>query len=114
CRHPSMKILYIMNVRIPTDRAHGLQVMKTCEALVQAGAEVELVIPNRKNDTDEDAFLYYGLTTAFSIRRLPAVDLLRWRVPFAFSILGFTFFLSLRKYLKHISPETVLYVRGEI
>ena len=34
-----MKIRYAINARIPIQRAHGLQVMKTCEALARAGAD---------------------------------------------------------------------------
>lgn len=27
-----MKLLYIANIRIPTEKAHGIQIMKMCEA----------------------------------------------------------------------------------
>ncbi len=37
-----MKILYIANIRLPTEKAHGIQIMKMCEAFAHAGAEVEL------------------------------------------------------------------------
>ena len=33
-----MNILYLANVRLPTEKAHGAQIMKTCEALAAAGA----------------------------------------------------------------------------
>ena len=30
-----MKIIYIANIRLPTEKAHGIQIMKTCEALAK-------------------------------------------------------------------------------
>jgi len=29
-----MKLIYIANARIPTEKAHGIQIMKMCEALL--------------------------------------------------------------------------------
>ena len=60
-----MKILYIAAIRLPTEKAHGVQIMKTCEALSDNGAEVELVIPERVNALSGDAFAYYGVRKNF-------------------------------------------------
>jgi len=35
-----MNILYIANVRLPTERAHGYAIMKRCEEFARAGNEV--------------------------------------------------------------------------
>ena len=35
-----MKLIYIVNARIPTEKAHGVQIMKMCEAFAAAGIEV--------------------------------------------------------------------------
>ena len=54
-----MKLYYIANARIPTEKAHGVQIMKMCEAFVDAGHEVKLIVPKRKNPIQEDPFAYY-------------------------------------------------------
>ena len=42
-----MKIYYVANARMPTEKAHGIQIAEMCEALIEAGAEVELIVPRR-------------------------------------------------------------------
>ena len=42
-----MKIYYVANARMPTEKAHGIQIAKMCEALIEAGAKVELIVPRR-------------------------------------------------------------------
>lgn len=73
-----MKLLYLANARIPTPRAYGLQIMKTCEAFVLAGLEVELVTPTRDYKTLGDPFVYYGVRTRFKITTLAVPDFLKY------------------------------------
>jgi glycosyltransferase involved in cell wall biosynthesis len=68
-------VYYVANIRMPTEKAHGVQIMKTCEAFAQAGARVVLVVPNRKTNITEDPFAYYGAQRVFAIRRIPTLDL---------------------------------------
>ncbi|MBI3572127.1 glycosyltransferase [Candidatus Kaiserbacteria bacterium] len=70
-----MRLLYIANARIPTPRAYGLQIMKTCEALQAAGAAVELVLPSRSVRMIDDPFAYYGVRARFPLRTLRVPDL---------------------------------------
>ncbi len=63
-------------MRIPTERAHGIQVMKMCEALAGLGYEVELTVPRRFNLIKENPFDYYGIGKTFKIRKLPCLDLI--------------------------------------
>ncbi len=56
-----MKICYIANNRIPTEKAHGIQIMKMCEAFALLGHEVELIVPVRDNPIKEDAFDFYEI-----------------------------------------------------
>jgi len=42
-----VKLLYVANARLPTEKAHGVQIVKMCEAFTQNGAEVELLAPFR-------------------------------------------------------------------
>src|SRR3989344_2951300 len=56
-----MKLVYISNSRMPSEYAHGLQVMQMCEAFVQNGCDVELIVPKRVNKIKKDPFSYYSI-----------------------------------------------------
>lgn len=71
-----MKLIYLANIRIPTQRAHGYAILKMCEQFAEQGAQIELVVPNKKNNIEADPFDYYSLEHNFKITRLPAVDFL--------------------------------------
>jgi glycosyltransferase involved in cell wall biosynthesis len=75
-----MHILYLANARIPTEKAHGLQIMQNCEALADGGARVTLWTAARRNTPAlravSDPFAHYGVKANFRIRRLPCLDLL--------------------------------------
>ena len=71
-----MKILYIANARIPTEKAHGIQIMKMCEAFAGMGADLELIIPGRRNWIKDSPFDYYGAKKSFNITKLPCLDLI--------------------------------------
>ncbi|MGB1285329.1 MAG: glycosyltransferase family 4 protein [Aggregatilineales bacterium] len=66
-------------MRLPTEKAHGLQIMQNCEALANAGYEVELWASGRVTTPDmqqiTDIHAYYGVDKNFRIRRLPVIDL---------------------------------------
>jgi hypothetical protein len=74
------KFLYLANIRLPTEKAHGLQIMQNCEAFADAGADVELWAARRINTPEmraiKDAWAHYGVRPNFSIRRLPCLDLM--------------------------------------
>lgn len=67
-----MKILYIGYLRIPTEKAHGFQIMKMCAAFAANGHTTELIVPKQYNRITEDPFAYYGISPAqsFSITKL--------------------------------------------
>jgi glycosyltransferase involved in cell wall biosynthesis len=71
-----MKIIYIANSRIPTEKAHGIQIMKMCEAFARAGNEVELILPRRLNQIKNDPFEYYKVERIFKIKKIPCLDLI--------------------------------------
>ena len=87
-----MKILYIANIRLPTEKAHGIQIMKTCEALAKAGVEIELVVPTRHNKLTANPFSYYGVPeNLFKIVTLRIPDLIRYgRLGFLISSIWFS------------------------
>lgn len=81
-----IKILYVANARIPSERAHSLQIAQSCEALMSCGAEVVLVLPGRKILSEREELsvrAYYGLQTDIKIIKVGVIDTLR-----AFSISG--------------------------
>lgn len=69
-----MKLYYVANVSLPTVRAHGIQIVKTCEGLSGAGLDVELVVTNRKTPVKENTFAYYGSKENFKITKLFCID----------------------------------------
>lgn len=64
-----MNIVAIAGSTIPSDTANSLQVMKACQALVQIGHDVTLLVPGSKN-TSVDLKSHYGLQTDFPIEWL--------------------------------------------
>ena len=70
------KLIYIANVRIPTEKAHGLAIMKMCEAFAENDLDVSLIIPWRFNRMKSDSFEYYGVKRNFEIKKLFSLDIL--------------------------------------
>lgn len=102
-----MKIIYPAFIRVPTEKAHGLQIMKTCEAFVRAGHEVELLVPARENAlVNEDPFEYYGVEKCFLVTRLPGIDLTRFGSPGFFFSMRF-FAGRVAQYLKTRSVDMI-------
>jgi len=76
-RAERMRLLYITNARIPTEKAHGLQIVKMCEAFARLGVDVELVVPVRvqpESLRNIDAFEYYDVERIFKIKKIPIPD----------------------------------------
>ncbi len=100
-----MKLYYLANARIPTEKAHGIQIMKMCEAFAYKGIKVELVLPKRKNLAFKkiNPYNYYGVKKNFKIKKLPCWDLVNkfspfglWLEIFSFSLVSF-FYLFFKK-----------------
>ena len=74
------RLIYLTNYRFPSERAHGWQVVKTCEALGEQGVDVELWYPKRHQrsaEMDVDPVDYYGVRRSFATRALPNLDIFR-------------------------------------
>ncbi len=75
-----MKLLYVANVRLPTEKAHGLQIVQNCEAFADAGVDVTLWAARRVNTPElravRDLWAHYGVKRNFALRRLPCIDLI--------------------------------------
>ncbi len=76
-----MKLIYIANARLPTEKAHGYQIVKMCEAFSKLGVKVLLLHPHRHQHDqrlrDKKVFEYYQVRPVFEIRTLPNPDALR-------------------------------------
>ena len=72
------KLLYVANIRFPTERAHGIQIAEMCDAFASLGAEVELVVQRRVNVLEEDVFTYYNIPRSFRITELRTIDTLQY------------------------------------
>ncbi|MFH1286452.1 MAG: glycosyltransferase [Candidatus Magasanikbacteria bacterium] len=109
-----MKLYYVANVRVPTEKAHGYQISKMCESLVRAGADVTLVIPQRRNFIDESLFKFYGIEeNLFKIKRIPTIDLTFIQKKIFYRILSFSFACFSFLYFLFKRGNVSIYCRGE-
>lgn len=119
-----MRILYVSNARVPSEKAHVYQILKMCEAFTAHGAEVTLLHPYRVNTKAmrkvEDIYAHYGIRHKFPIKTLPSLDLrlLRRISPkLRFRVQNTTYVLILLLYLlfkKLAGVRFVLYSRDEL
>ena len=65
-----MKLLYLANNRIPSEKANSLQIMQMCAAFQQEDARVRLVVPRRIQPqvmrSIRNPFAYYGIRDSVS------------------------------------------------
>ncbi len=77
-----MKLWYITNMRIPTEKAHGLQIVKMGKAFTHPGIEVQLIVPFRRQSPQmqqvESVWKYYEVMSLLPIQ-LPFVPILSFR-----------------------------------
>ncbi len=101
-----MKIYYIANIRFPTEKAHGIQLAKMCEAMIEQGADVTVVVPNRKTVIQAPQE-FYGLRDPLKVIKLPVINTYAWgRAGYVFGSLFFMFgYLFLFWWKRFISRE---------
>jgi glycosyltransferase involved in cell wall biosynthesis len=99
-----LKFFYLANIRMPTEKAHGLQIMQNCEAFAQNGADVTLMTAKRVNTAAmnqvSDVFAYYGVAPIFKVGRVACLDLMHigtWfeRVAFPLQSLSYVLVLAI-------------------
>lgn len=69
-----MRLIYIVNQRLPTEKAYGIQIIKMCEAFASGGLDVTLLMPQRGNPSGKTVFDYYGVKDNFKIIQLRCLD----------------------------------------
>ncbi|MDD5749182.1 MAG: glycosyltransferase [Patescibacteria group bacterium] len=108
-----MKISYITNIRIPTEKAHGYQIAKMCEEFARAGHEVELIVPTRKNEIKEDLFSFYGLDKNFKIKYLKSFDFINYNSIFGkFAVYLQNLFYLIRLFFVRLPKDNLVFSRG--
>jgi len=101
-------IYYIANLRLPTEKAHGVQIMKMCEAFALEN-NIELIVPRRFNLIKENPFDYYDVQKNFKITKLFCLDLVKLgKIGFLIELI--TFLISTRIYLL-FKKYDILYTR---
>lgn len=108
-----MKLIYISDVRIPTEKAHGYQICKMCEEFSNSGVDVELWIPTRKNYIKEDVFSFYGIKNNFNIKKIESFDFLEYSK--FLRKWGFylqKIFLFTKLFFKKIKKDAIVYTRN--
>lgn len=70
----NQRLIYIANARLPTEKAHGFQICKMCEAFAQIGVEVQLWHPHRDQSDpklqERPVLDYYGIRPIFQVKTL--------------------------------------------
>lgn len=107
-----MRLFYVANVRMPTEKAHGVQIVKSCEAFANAGYQVELVVPTRVNMIHDDPFAYYGVAPVFTITERTVPDPMMFgRVSFLVAAL---YFSESVRWMKSFWKAEVVYSRDAV
>ena len=73
-----MRLSYITNTRIPSERASAYQVMQMCAAFAVRDVHVDLLYPRRRAYGEwasiKDPFAYYGVPESFTLQPVPCID----------------------------------------
>lgn len=93
-------------MRMPTDRAHGIQVMYMCEAFARAGHDVTLLVPDRTTHITDDPHEFYGVEKNFEIARVSVIDSVSWG-RLGFWLYQYSFGRACRTYLKDHKTDVV-------
>lgn len=101
-----MKIYYVANVRWPTSRAHGIQLAKMSEALMEEGVDLTLIVPNRG---EGDPQTFYGLRQPIPVIRIPNLNLGNSALGFNLSALWFAAASFLFLALKRPVKDSIIY-----
>lgn len=68
-----MKLTYITSARMPTEKAHGVQISNTIRAFADEGVDVLFIGIKRWNTINEDVFDYYNIErSSVSVRHVAA------------------------------------------
>lgn len=101
-----MKFFYVANVKMPTEKAHGIHMAKMCEAFAREGLDVHFVIPSKKHA--ENIFAYYDVAENFTVTRLPTIKILRGMPWLSYWIANISFLVSLFFWFLFVSRKNTI------
>lgn len=106
------QIIYIANMRLPSERAHSVHVMEMCAALSTVnGGNVFLLVPTRHTDVKTaDIFSYYGVSKNFDIVYCESFDAFRLPISkkLAYYIHAWSFAMAILKKLKDYPDALII------
>ncbi|MEK7659270.1 MAG: glycosyltransferase family 4 protein [Patescibacteria group bacterium] len=110
-----MKMIYISNQRLPTEKAYGVQIAKMCEVFGSLGLDVFLIAPYRISRIKNNLFEYYGVKINFKFKKIFSPDFyllgkLNW---VAFQIKNFISTVILVIYVL-VQKSDIIYSRDEL
>jgi len=114
-----LKIVYITNARLPTEKAHGVQILKMIKAFSGLGNQTVLVHPKRHQreiSHKTDVFDFYQMEKVFQVKSLKFIDpyIFRPFMPkflyrfFSF-IIDFIWGIFSINYTKKYSPDFLIF-----
>ncbi|MBP9855794.1 MAG: glycosyltransferase [Candidatus Pacebacteria bacterium] len=108
-----MKLAYVINLRLPTEKAYGHQISKMCETFSSLGVEVSLLSPERINNISANLFDFYQVKNNFKITIVKGFDFFKAR-PYlgrwSFYLQGLVFAHRAAKLIA--DKSTVIYTRN--
>ncbi len=112
-----MRIAYCTNVRLPNERAHGLQIASVVRSLAALGHTVDIVHPFRHSEIASDIWSYHNLPRAsVHIHTLGSFDPIKcWWTPgvVGLYVLNFLFCRCMKKELMRRQKDfDLLYTRS--
>ena len=93
------RLFLLFHGRFPSEKAASLFTAKGAGAFASKGMEVIVVVPQRKNISSNDPFVFYNIEKNFEIKYIPIIDLFGilpdkiafWISFIIFSVLSFFF-----------------------
>ncbi len=108
-----MKLCYIVNAKIPTDKANGYQICKMCEEFSNDGLEVELLVPTRESRFQGDPFEFYNINKNFRFNKIRSFDFVKYHKylgKYSFWLQSIAYFFKLL--FKKINKDAIIYSRN--
>lgn len=107
------KLFYIVNAKIPTDKANGYQISKMCEEFSKAGLEVELLVPTRESRFQGDPFEFYNISKNFKFNKIKSFDFVKYHKylgKYSFWLQSIAYFFKLL--FRKIDKDAIIYSRN--
>lgn len=108
-------LIYVMNAKMPTNKAHGVHLANMCECFGRRLKKVTLIVPRRLTVFKQDPFEYYGVNRTFEIKKIINIDFVKiwpavgyWVQYISFSVFSAVFLLFTSR------KGTVIYTRDHV